>query len=368
MNTRVEFGGRPPEPAVGEILALRSFQVTDDGDLYPVILRDKGPWDDGENRSACTQGFMHRAVGFERCLCGFYAYSNDRWAHEYPSFQLVRAVVACYGTVTLGTKGLRCTHSQIDAVWLSRRVPDEVAERVATTYPQVQVYRDYQQMLEEHPLTDLPDYQTVNPVRAAARRRWDTYMRPMIPGLVVGAMIAVAWVASNRHFGLDLVAPIAFMIGVVLNQVGSLLIARHITRPYVVPGVVSLRALASPTWERQDAGSQRGPVQVLEGSSGTVQVMRHCSWTTILTVTDMVTWWRWGRRWGRARALVFTHVFTHVGANVPELEVPTTVTYRPSLFSTARTSFPLPLHLVQSITGLPLAEHPDPTDTEGDRG
>ena len=103
-----DFEGARVDLSVGEIRALRSFAVADDGALLPVTQEDRGePWVAGENTATCVlTNTLHRAPE-ETCRCGFYAYGVPTWVDRdaYGWFEHVTAVVEFYGKVIAGEMG-----------------------------------------------------------------------------------------------------------------------------------------------------------------------------------------------------------------------------------------------------------------------
>jgi hypothetical protein len=147
------------EPLVGEIRALRSFRVGPGGGLHPLFSDQ--PWRDGANTAVCRREQRHppwHGAPDPDCTCGFYAYGSERATAEYPHSRHVLAVVACWGRVIAGTRGLRAEYGRVEALWLSPTVPEELVARVRGRYPSVALYRDKDVMLAEHPATPLDCY------------------------------------------------------------------------------------------------------------------------------------------------------------------------------------------------------------------
>ncbi len=162
------------EPQVGEIRALRTFRVGRGGVLYPLFSGT--PWQDGENVARCrmvqlTGGALppHPSPAAD-CTCGFYAYGSEQAAGEYPHAQHVLAVVACWGGVIAGTRGVRAERCRIEAVWLSGTVPAELVADVERQYPSTALYRNKAAMLAEHPPSLLDCYELPQPGHALLRR------------------------------------------------------------------------------------------------------------------------------------------------------------------------------------------------------
>jgi hypothetical protein len=165
------------EPQVGEILALRTFRIGPDSRLYP-LFSDR-PWTDGPNVAVCNRsaavdelgdGRAHSAPNAE-CTCGFYAYGSTPAAGEYPHARYVLAVVACWGQVIAGTRGIRAGQARIEALWFSASVPADLSSGVRARYPATAVYADQAEMLAAHPPTVLDCYELADLTPEGARAR-----------------------------------------------------------------------------------------------------------------------------------------------------------------------------------------------------
>jgi hypothetical protein len=166
-----DFSGS--EPLVGEIRALRTFRVDDEGTLLP--LYSNGAWYDGVNTATCSPptGDHHRRgshqVPASDCECGFYGYGTVEAAEQNRHARYVRAVVSCWGGVIAGTQGVRAEHARIDAIWLHPEAPRWLRLRVGVRYPSARIYAAADAMVAEHPLTALSCYETREKVQPAAR-------------------------------------------------------------------------------------------------------------------------------------------------------------------------------------------------------
>ena len=155
------------EPEVGEIRAVRTFRIGPNGLLYPLF--SDVAWSAETNTARCKLAGMQAFLPDQDtvhetpepdCTCGFYAYASDvAAAQEYPSAQHVLAVVACWGRVIAGTRGIRAQHARVEALWMSAAVPPDLAAMVAERYPDTTVYTDKQLMLTEHAPTELDCYE-----------------------------------------------------------------------------------------------------------------------------------------------------------------------------------------------------------------
>ncbi|MGY1831210.1 hypothetical protein ACI8AA_12435 [Geodermatophilus sp. SYSU D01180] len=143
---------------MGQIRALRTFRIGPDGALYPLFSDE--PWRDGANEARClSRDRPPHPSPAPDCTCGFYAFGAEQWAGDQPRSRHVLAVVACWGHVIAGTRGLRAEYCRVEALWLSGAVPRDLTERVRCKHPSVAVYADRSRMVAEHPPTDLDCYE-----------------------------------------------------------------------------------------------------------------------------------------------------------------------------------------------------------------
>jgi hypothetical protein len=164
------------EPQVGEIRALRTFRIGPGGVLYPLFSNT--PWTAGTNSARCRaltwspETTPPHAPPEPECSCGFYAYGSEHAAGEYAHARHVLAVVACWGRVIAGTRGLRAEYCRVEALWMSDTVPADLAAAVGTQYPAVAVFRDRALMVAEYPPTELDCYDLDEPHQTIRGRRW----------------------------------------------------------------------------------------------------------------------------------------------------------------------------------------------------
>ena len=206
---------------VGEIRAVRTFRVGPGGLLYPLF--SDAPWSSGTNTASCrfapTENGMGRcSVPEPDCTCGFYAYACEAAATEFPNARYILAVVACWGHVIAGTRGIRAQHARIEAIWMSDIVPSDLAAQVRDRYPTASIHHDKSAMLAEHPPTVLDCYQTEpTPERTANRRLLRCVV---LAAFVLGAL--------PRHWlGSSLDTSIAWGATVGLFVVGALVLGRR---------------------------------------------------------------------------------------------------------------------------------------------
>jgi hypothetical protein len=182
------FGGF--EPYVGDVRALRTFRVGREGELHPLF--HAGPWVDGPNTARClnaSAGDDVHAAPEPDCTCGFYAYGTEEATTEQLRARHVLVVVACWGRVIAGTRGIRAQHGRIEAVWLSAAVPEPLISLVRSRYPSAVIYRDRAAMLAEHPPTELDCYEPATPID----RLTSTALRWLAAAGVVAGTLPGRW-------------------------------------------------------------------------------------------------------------------------------------------------------------------------------
>jgi hypothetical protein len=201
------------EPQVGEIRALRTFRIGADGLLYPLF--SDTPWLPGTNTARCNIAInrprfppglldpLHPDPDPDQrvhetpepdCSCGYYAYASESAAMEYPNARHVLAVVASWGRVIAGTRGIRAEHGRVEALWMSEAVPTELAASVAARYREVTMYSDKQLMFTEHPPTVLDCYEVSGP----EQRRRRAAVRVAVAGALVLGLTPHGWLTGSR--------------------------------------------------------------------------------------------------------------------------------------------------------------------------
>ncbi len=196
------------EPQVGQIRALRTFRIGPDGALYPLFSNES--WHDGTNTARCLRKDRppHPSPGPD-CTCGFYAYGGEQSVSDHPRSRHVLAVVACWGRVIAGTRGLRAEHCRIEALWLSAAVPADLAARVLQNHPSVEVHRDRSRMLAEHPPTELDCYEGRGRGRPAGRLWWSAAI-----AAAVLSVLPAPWLGGAHSAALlSVVLGVAFGLG-----------------------------------------------------------------------------------------------------------------------------------------------------------
>jgi hypothetical protein len=144
-----------PDLRVGEIRALRTFQLASDGSLRPVAYTDVA-WVDGANAANCD--LCDHTPAAPGCGCGFWAYGTRGGASQHRAAKHLLAVVACWGRVVPGTLGLRAQYARIEAIWVSGRIPRGRIALLRKRYPSAVVYGSKRAMLRRHRLSRLDSY------------------------------------------------------------------------------------------------------------------------------------------------------------------------------------------------------------------
>lgn len=203
---------------------MRTFRVGPGGVLYPLFSPD--PWQDGPNHAHCriieSAGTMlpEHQVPDPDCSCGFYAYGSEAATHEYPFAKHVLAVVACWGGVIAGTRGLRAEWCRIEGIWLSSAVPEDLVAGVAERYPSVALYRDRDALLGEHPVSELDCYELDEPRRRPVLRRT---IQAIVALVVLASSLPASWLGGTATTRLVCVGALAVLVasGVILSRVRS---------------------------------------------------------------------------------------------------------------------------------------------------
>ena len=148
-----------PDLRVGEIRALRTFQLSSDGSLRPVAYTDVA-WVDGANAAHCD--LRDHTPAAPGCGCGFWAYGTREAASQHRAAKHLLAVVACWGRVVPGTLGLRAQYARIEAIWVSRRIPGGRVALLRKRYPSAVLCSSKRAMLRRHRLSRLDSYRRVS--------------------------------------------------------------------------------------------------------------------------------------------------------------------------------------------------------------
>jgi hypothetical protein len=239
------------EPHVGEIRALRTFRIGPGGVLYPLFGDE--PWTDGRSRASCRVQAGAAAFADDThpvpsadCSCGLYAYGTLAAAADYPHARHVLAVVACWGRVIAGTRGIRAEYAGVEAVWTSGTVPPELVAALADRHPGIALYRDRTAMLTEHPLTSLDCYDDAGEPQRTVHRR--LLQLAMVAAIVIG-LLPQNWTWHNSDARLVWIAELTFVVGaaLVVRLTRHDLRARALTLTFTAIGLWLIAPFAGPT-------------------------------------------------------------------------------------------------------------------------
>lgn len=235
------------EPRVGEIRAIRTFRVGPGGRLYPLF--SNAAWPEGIHTAQCAQGertgdIAHAAPDPE-CTCGFYAYASAAAAAEHPNSRHVLAIVACWGRIIAGTRGIRAEHARIEALWMSPKVPPDLTAQVMSRYQSVRTYDRPSVMLAAHPLTELDCYEPDAPGERAIKRLG---LRTAIAGALILGVLPVHWFGSSNNGRIVWAVELVFFVigAVVMGRKRGDLIAKRRALLFIAVALWLLAPFAGP--------------------------------------------------------------------------------------------------------------------------
>lgn len=308
--TATDFGGETAEPMVGEVTALRSFRLTDDGYLLP--LTDAGghdPWPTETHSAKCNRKREHLSPDPD-CTCGFYAYGNRSWVQGYGPYawsHLVLAAVHCSGRLVAGEKGLRAQKMRLKACYINKAAPREVLERLRSHYPEVEFFTSRKALLAAYPETTLSTY-----LETSKRARFFKLFTPTLRGalaalvvpllvLHVASIVVNDWPSFTRFallmFALLVWGPI-FLDGFSLWRFGATPDAlAALRRPGQAPWTMksARRVMAPPLWRFGLIGISIGFIITMGD-----EPLWPLGWPTIalagITVSTIVTLWMEGSK------------------------------------------------------------------------
>lgn len=132
------------------ILAYRHWDVKLFTGQLKAPMHNDFTWTDGENVAWCERGNTSSVECKARqyCACGFYGVYDDGHQYAYRTNfpHVLFGVIAAYGTVTIGTRGLRCSKAKIVALHLPYQgrfsFNRSLFNMVRQNYPSVRLYRN----------------------------------------------------------------------------------------------------------------------------------------------------------------------------------------------------------------------------------
>lgn len=187
-----------------DVHGLRTFRVSDDGQLLPVFVMDDS-WRDGQCIARCRGRVDHQAPA-DGCRCGVYTFrSLQVLRDQYDLAEHLVAVVALEGQTLAGSRGWRSQAARVLDIWVAPDgLPDRLAERLRTNLPEVAFHSDVFEMISRYP--DLAagragasreQFSAFGPVRRpagrpAVRLRW-------VPAYVLAAAICAVLFVTAAH-------------------------------------------------------------------------------------------------------------------------------------------------------------------------
>lgn len=252
--TVADFSGETVEPMVGQVTALRSFRLTDDGFLLPLTeVGGEEPWPAETASAICRRGKSHQAPDPD-CQCGFYAYGHSTWVESaglYSWSLTVLAAVHCVGRLVGGEKGIRATKMRIAACYVNKHAPQSVMERLRENYPDVEFYTSRRALFSAHPTTVL-----------------SSYIRPSFWGHIDGRAVAK---------GLTFLAPIFFLATFLfylltgdplsISGMAGILFSFSVWSPFMVEMVSYLTTGLSPDAYEANRRFRQAPWRILKPSA-----------------------------------------------------------------------------------------------------
>ena len=130
---------------------LRTFRVSDDGNLLPVTAVDDS-WRGGVCIAHCRRSATHRAP-VERCRCGIYSFrSLSVLTAQYEPAAFLVAVVALEGQTLAGSKGWRSQAARVVSLWVAPgALPNALLSALSANLEGVPIYLDVAEMLANFP-------------------------------------------------------------------------------------------------------------------------------------------------------------------------------------------------------------------------
>lgn len=140
-----------PEPVVG-VYGLRTFRITEDGDLDCVVVRTtENEWPGGACIARCAVVDRHTPP-VDDCNCGVYSFrSLHAVTKEYPQGGYVLAVVALEGETIEGSRGWRSRAARVVALWVSDELPYRAVAGLKRKLRFVTFYTDPVAMVGAYP-------------------------------------------------------------------------------------------------------------------------------------------------------------------------------------------------------------------------
>ena len=168
---------------------LRTFRVSDDGNLLPVTAVDDS-WRGGVCIARCRRNPAHAAPS-DRCRCGIYTFRDlPVLRSQYEPADYLVAVVALEGQTLAGVKGWRSQAGRVVAIWVQPgALPDTLLQALSANLPDVPFHDDVQRMLADYPELTAAEPE---PVAESTARPLPIRRRPVRAVMVVLFFVVVA--------------------------------------------------------------------------------------------------------------------------------------------------------------------------------
>jgi len=186
-----------------DVHGLRTFRVSDDGNLLPVIALDDS-WRGGVCIAACRRRATHQAP-VEGCRCGIYTFrSLPILRAQYEQADQLVAVVALEGQTLSGSRGWRSQAGRVLALWVAPgALPTELHETLVRNLPDVTFHDDVDAMVSHYPdLSIMPPIG--RPISPGLARRSPSPVRSVRPGriplyILATALLSVVFVVARQE-------------------------------------------------------------------------------------------------------------------------------------------------------------------------
>lgn len=167
---------------------LRTFRVSDDGNLLPVTAVDDS-WRGGVCVARCRRNPAHAAPA-DHCRCGIYTFRNlPVLRSQYEPANYLVAVVALEGQTLAGVKGWRSQAGRVVAIWIQPgALPDTLLQALSANLPDVPFHADVNRMLADYPELSVAERAS----DAMTGRPFPIRRRPVRTHLVVLFFVIVA--------------------------------------------------------------------------------------------------------------------------------------------------------------------------------
>ena len=182
-----------------DVHGLRTFRVSDDGQLLPIIALDDS-WRDGVCIAACRRDAAHQAP-VEGCRCGIYTFrSLSVLRAQYEQAEQLVAIVALEGQTLAGSRGWRSQAGRVLAIWVEPgALPEPLLATLAGHLPDVVFYDDVDAMVSAYPDLSLSTTAVPGIVRLRRPAQLLTVQLHRVPLYVLATAISAALFLLADH-------------------------------------------------------------------------------------------------------------------------------------------------------------------------